>query len=245
MTKNTENKCYCCEKEATTKEHVPPKCFFPQRKHLPKNSPDYRQNLITVPSCPEHNNSRSNDDQYTAIVIAMNSETDLAFALTKSKWLKTMLRNEASLGKRIFSKAKPARIISKKERILIPPQTLAITYEIDRIERVIKSIARAIYFLESQERWLNDVHVISLNFLQSNLRPPYIQALQKIDQAFIDLQEHKKFGLQKKGSHHDIFYYQILNDLQNKNCNIIMVFYNSFVFIGTLKSKENRLNIFL
>ena len=37
---------YCLEREATTKDHVPPKCFFP---------PDDRPNLITVPSCLECN----------------------------------------------------------------------------------------------------------------------------------------------------------------------------------------------
>jgi len=71
--------CYCCEKAATTKDHIPPKCFFPEKKYLSNSNPDYRSQLITVPSCSERNNFRSKDDEYTAAVIAMNSKSDLAF----------------------------------------------------------------------------------------------------------------------------------------------------------------------
>ena len=49
--------CYFCGKEATSKEHVPPKSFFPDKdKH--------RLNLITVPSCHDHNNKKSGTDEY-------------------------------------------------------------------------------------------------------------------------------------------------------------------------------------
>ena len=28
--------CYCCEQIATTGDHIPPKCFFPKKKDLPR-----------------------------------------------------------------------------------------------------------------------------------------------------------------------------------------------------------------
>src|SRR4028119_384032 len=97
--KSFENvQCYCCEQTATTKDHIPPKCFFPEKKYLSSNSPDYRSHLITIPSCSEHNNSRSRDDEYTAAVIVMNSESELAFTMFKSKWVQTLLRREGVLG---------------------------------------------------------------------------------------------------------------------------------------------------
>ena len=163
--------CYCCEKIATTSDHIPPRCFFPEKKHLPRDSPDYRSQLMTVPACSEHNNSRSSDDEYTAAVIAMNSQSDLAFALFKSKWVQTLLRREGALGKRIFSTARSARVISRENNILIPHETLAISYEIKRINRVIESIARALYYLESgnQEKWTQECIVRSLNFLNRDL----------------------------------------------------------------------------
>jgi hypothetical protein len=45
-----EKICYYCGERATTREHVPPKGFFPRKANLqPK----------TVPSCTKHNNAKS------------------------------------------------------------------------------------------------------------------------------------------------------------------------------------------
>lgn len=59
-------KCYFqnCPKEAKTKEHVPPKAFFPK---------DQRKNLITVRSCNDHNNQKSGNDLYVLAQICLNS----------------------------------------------------------------------------------------------------------------------------------------------------------------------------
>lgn len=58
--------CYfqACTTAASTKEHVPPKAFFPK---------DKRDQLITVPSCPEHNSQKSGDDMYALAQICMNA----------------------------------------------------------------------------------------------------------------------------------------------------------------------------
>jgi hypothetical protein len=49
--------CYFCGDKATSKEHVPPKSFFPEESKC-------RLNLITVPSCDKHNNEKSETDEY-------------------------------------------------------------------------------------------------------------------------------------------------------------------------------------
>jgi hypothetical protein len=58
--------CYYrgCDNQADTKEHVPPKAFFPK---------DQRDQLLTVPSCKSHNNSKTNDDTYVLTHICMNA----------------------------------------------------------------------------------------------------------------------------------------------------------------------------
>jgi hypothetical protein len=58
-----------CEAAPTSVEHVPPRCFFPERKDLPAGV-DYRKGLITVPSCDAHNSDKSKDDVYLLAVIA-------------------------------------------------------------------------------------------------------------------------------------------------------------------------------
>jgi hypothetical protein len=52
--------CYACELPASTKEHAPPRSFFPVNK---------RDSLTTVPSCAQHNNDNSRDVEYVRNVI--------------------------------------------------------------------------------------------------------------------------------------------------------------------------------
>jgi hypothetical protein len=54
--------CYACDNPATTKEHAPPFSFFPEGQ---------RNDLITVPSCADHNNANSKDVEYTRNVITI------------------------------------------------------------------------------------------------------------------------------------------------------------------------------
>ncbi len=52
--------CYWCGEPATSKEHVPPKCLFPEDKDIkPILNETFREHLITVPSCDKHNLSKS------------------------------------------------------------------------------------------------------------------------------------------------------------------------------------------
>lgn len=56
--------CYRCEAAGTTREHFPPKAFFPKGGAL---------QLKTVPSCPDHNNGKSGDDVYALVQICLNA----------------------------------------------------------------------------------------------------------------------------------------------------------------------------
>ena len=60
--------CYYCGQPATSKEHVPPRCLFPEKKDV--GNGDYRKNLFTVPSCDEHNSESSKDDEFFLATLA-------------------------------------------------------------------------------------------------------------------------------------------------------------------------------
>ena len=62
--------CYMCDSVETSREHVPPACFFPPAKEIGR---DLRRNLITVPSCDVHNSLKSKDDEYLRTVITMTA----------------------------------------------------------------------------------------------------------------------------------------------------------------------------
>jgi len=55
-----EKICYFCGKPATSKEHAPALCFFPDSK---------RNNLTKVDSCYDHNEKTSLDDEYVRNII--------------------------------------------------------------------------------------------------------------------------------------------------------------------------------
>lgn len=55
--------CYMCSSPSSSREHVPPKAFFPNR--------GAGLQLATVPSCAIHNNAKSGDDMYLLAHICM------------------------------------------------------------------------------------------------------------------------------------------------------------------------------
>jgi hypothetical protein len=65
--------CYMCESVGTTREHSPPRCLFPESKDL-EDRANLRKNLITVPSCADHNPRLSKDDEYFLVIAASNLE---------------------------------------------------------------------------------------------------------------------------------------------------------------------------
>lgn len=65
--------CYMCDSVETSREHVPPVCFFPTAKEIGR---DLRRNLITVPSCDRHNSLKSKDDEYLRAVIVITAENN-------------------------------------------------------------------------------------------------------------------------------------------------------------------------
>ena len=71
--------CYWCGRPATSREHVPPKCLFPEGKDLKGiDRKNYRKNLITVPSCDAHNLRKSNDDEYLLVCLASRVGNNIA-----------------------------------------------------------------------------------------------------------------------------------------------------------------------
>src|SRR5688500_12577288 len=85
--------CYMCDKPASTTEHAPPKCFFPEVKDV---GVDLRRDLITVPSCTDHNSSRSKDDEYAMIFVVSHFETNpLARTQFGTKCIRAMRRSPA------------------------------------------------------------------------------------------------------------------------------------------------------
>jgi hypothetical protein len=148
--------------------------FFPRKKYLPPNSPDYRKNLLTVPSCEEHNNKRSADDEYTAVAIIMSiHDSEIAEALFKTKIMDALFRQKSAYAKKILN-LKSVIVHERRGNLIMPPYRTGVnSFNRDIIDNVIKSIAQGIYYHESKRKnkWTGDCIIKNPNFIMSDLSP--------------------------------------------------------------------------
>ncbi len=222
-------KCYACEAPATSEEHAPPRCFFPEARDLPSDTPSWRTNLVKVPSCQVHNQDKSSDDEYAACCIAMNAEgSDIALTLFQGTRLRAMLRNEERLGKRIFSTARPAQDTEGRD-------TLAISYEVNRIFRVVEQTARALYFHETGHRWPDTCAVVCPRLYgDTHGHPEYadiLSRLQRLTEGFDELRRRQIVPGAALGAHPEVFWYQLIEHQQGAPL-MRMMFYSTFEFFA-------------
>ncbi|WDM66145.1 hypothetical protein [Xanthomonas cucurbitae] len=93
--------CYFqgCSAKGTTKEHIPPRSFFPEGE---------KEQLLTVKSCEKHNNAKSIDDLYVLAQICMNaSPNNRAREVWGSKIVPQLEFNNGALRKRLAAGSVP------------------------------------------------------------------------------------------------------------------------------------------
>ena len=88
MGQRARSTCFRCDAEGPTREHFPPKAFFPKGGNL---------QLKTVPSCPDHNNSKSDDDMYVLVQICLSAASgqNLAASIFNRSVLGALKRSPA------------------------------------------------------------------------------------------------------------------------------------------------------
>ena len=118
-----------CDSEGITREHVPPLSFFPK---------GHRNNLLTVPSCSEHNHGNSLDVEYTRNVIVSQISTNaLARTWFQGPPLRSYKRSPA-LKARTFARFTPI-IVDGRE-------TAIVECDMTRFNSVLEAVACACYF---------------------------------------------------------------------------------------------------
>jgi hypothetical protein len=207
-----------CERKSTSREHVPPKCFFPKSKDS-LSSKDLRINLITVPSCDDHNNKKSGDDLYLLHIIAMaykNNQEGLN--LFKNRIRKTA-ESHPHLLKSFFADFEKA---FAKNQV-----SLAIEIEMKRFETGMTWIAHAIYFHHFKTKWQESIEIKSPSLRYLSETPNYIDR----NTALADAEKYDA-GAQKYGKNQDIFFYQFIDGSHPDHKLVRMVFYQGFVVLA-------------
>lgn len=123
--------CYMCSDKAVSKEHFPPKVFFPKedRQHI-------REGLTKVPSCAIHNNHKSSDDMYVltcicSMAIRDNSQAEKVF-------------NNSILPQ--FKRRPAFKEMFKKQSIINSDNNILTKIDINRFDNFFDHLCHAIYF---------------------------------------------------------------------------------------------------
>lgn len=190
--------CYWCGKLATSREHVPPKSLFPENKDIKMISNNsYRNNLITVPSCDEHNMSKSNDDEYLmACLSGRVGNNGIAYIHNSTKVKRARERNPSII--QIY-KDDVIKIRNKEY-----PVQLAIIDNL-RLIHSFEAIARALYYYDKGISFNGECNFVSDIFInpEDNRSTSFLNRAIKLIED-----ELPYWGTEVMGDNADIFTYQ-------------------------------------
>ncbi len=205
-----------CEQLATTREHVPPRCFFPEGKDT--NNVNYRKDLITVPSCIKHNLFKTHLDAYLLFVITSQMNlNEIGFQQYFTKVRRAYLRDR-TLYRKVFINPQPIRLGDIQTG----------TFEIDKnlFFAGFNNIAKGIYYHHYKKKWFDPIEIFPLSIYFIGNRIEYFEILKGIRQFYYQ----KRNKYEKLGENKNIFYYQMINEQENNHSYFLLslTFYEEF-----------------
>lgn len=230
MYQDLPNICYECgitlNRESLTKEHVPPKCFFP------KND---KKSLITVPSCINHNGGKSNDDEHLLQILSIQIlANEKGQNIATNKAVKSILRNKKTT-KNLASTATLIYVDKDKNGQLKP--TFAFKFDEYRFNNSISSICKGLYYYEFHKVFIGDMTIynefqIALNGDVINRNKDFEKNRALIKKSFSNIE--------KKGENQEVFYYQIMNPPKGLDFSIAirLCFYEGIGILVFLQEKR-------
>ena len=209
--------CYYCGKVAYSREHIPPKCIFPEEKDL-ADSVNYRKNLITVPSCDEHNSNKCKDDEYLQLILIhgyFNSTAGKEHFYNKI--VRALMRRPAMLAE-LYANQYPVTIDAQP--------TVAVDVDMERFNKVLEQVCQGLYFYEFGDRWQQEIEIhtpllLSMNDPDSD---KFNELVTNLSKAII----RELNDCEKKGDNPEIFWYQMQVNDAKKRLIIRMMFYEGF-----------------
>ena len=214
--------CYCCDRESTSVEHVPPKCLFPAKKDAP-NGVNLRRNLITVPSCHMHNQEKAGDDEYLLYVLSMAAPSGRGgFEHFSSKVSRAMDRRPA-LARSFLARSRNVEVA--KAGAEANEMAMAVQEDGARLQRSLELIAFGLYRHHTGKRWRGRIKVVPefMHFIEDEKADEWNEIYQKTardaDQLFANAP--------LQGENPTVFRYQILIPEPDQPCAVRMHFYDN------------------
>jgi hypothetical protein len=226
---NTLETCYMCERVPSCTEHVPPKCLFPEKKDVGSDS--FRKNLITVPSCDEHNSKKSDDDEFLMVSIAgIVGNNSIGYIHNMTKVNRALRRTSYKLLNKVFSKKQHGQVRIKDNKFI---DVIWGTPDVARLYRCFEHIAHGIYYHEFKSRFIGEIKLI-MGFLthketDKNTFAEFIRHRFDVDVR----------NKPKEGFNQNIFYYQFIEPDKDRLIALKMCFYQGVnVYISFLPASS-------
>lgn len=221
--------CFMCHSLATTRDHIPPQCLFPEKKDLPQGI-DFRKNLITIPACDTHNLKTSNDDEYLMGILALHWQNNPAGENHLTTKVRRALKYNQRYHQLFFREGEHEEVIVDNQKLVTG------LIDNDRFKAIMTKIVRGTYFHQFKEKWLGEVEIIPLsNTVFSRSNPSHAEMVQ----AIISLR--RLCILQyRHGSNPHIFYYQIIRE--QSGAIMRLVFYDGVEIIASLPHTTHNTN---
>ena len=210
--------CYMCDAPSTSREHVPPKCIFPEKKDSPKGV-DFRRNLIKVPSCDRHNLHKSKDDEYLMFVLscAFRGNEDQNNHFT-SKVMRAFSR-KPYVYRSFMKDLSPLYLKSPEGDVL---RTASFRVDLERFHNAIFQIACGLFFYQYGKKWQGGYQVITNELLALD-SPNAVETNEAIQRGGVRISKIFE-NYPRYGENDRIFAYSIVSDDQDRNA-IYMKFY--------------------
>jgi hypothetical protein len=223
--------CYRCNTQATSDEHVPPKCLFPEQKDI--FNVDFRTALIKVPSCDIHNTQKSKDDEFLMICIASSVQANaIGYFHLKTKVKRAIQRKYNGFMESIIKNSKPAIIVDDKGNNI---SVLKGEANIKRLNSCFKNIAYGLYFEEFKKTFKGKIKIVNdLTVKETKNQKSFIKLL---EYAFLN----DKSKLPKKGENPEIFYYQFTEPDKFGLISLRMTFYEGInIYVGLMPENSTK-----
>ena len=221
-----------CDRIATTREHVPPLCLFPELKDT--KGINFRKNLITVPSCDIHNSKKSDDDEFFMLSLSgliKNNPVGSFHQLTKAN-RSVRRKNKNFIEKEVLRNHKYGKIQTTDGKFRIVSIGNP-NYE--RLTKCLEHIAKGLYYHEYNEKFHGELRMILefIEYVDDNT-----QTLKKFLKRRFELE--KELNLEIKGDNPEVFYYQFHKPDKFGLIALKIVFYGSAEAYFSFMDKDSK-----
>jgi hypothetical protein len=188
-----------CSAPPVSREHVPPKCIFPESKDT--GGPGLRKDLITVPSCAEHNCAKSCDDEFLMMSLAgIVGNNSIGYRHWTGKVDRAMRRSSYRVLHNKVLKPKRIERIQLQENLFI--DVIWGTPDFARLYKCFDHVLRGLYFHDFGQRFEGEIKVVP-GFIKHD--PGTAETWQKLTEARY---RYEADLMPRLGCNPQVFYYQ-------------------------------------